>query len=136
MPATYHNYQIRVFYEDTDAGGIVYYANYLKFFERGRTEWLRALGINQSSLLEQNIGFVVSKVEMDNIASAKLDDLLNVNTEILHLKAASLVFAQKITNQKQQLLASLIVRVACIRSREAKPCGIPKAILGVFKSVS
>tara|TARA_B110000090_G_scaffold78977_1_gene89999 strand:+ start:208 stop:618 length:411 start_codon:yes stop_codon:yes gene_type:complete len=136
MPATYHNYQIRVFYEDTDAGGIVYYANYLKFFERGRTEWLRALGINQSILLEQNIGFVVLKVEMNNIASAKLDDLLNVNTEISQLKAASLVFSQKITNQKQQLLANLVVRVACIKSREAKPCGIPKTILGVFKSVS
>jgi len=131
-----HNYQIRVFYEDTDAGGIVYYANYLKFFERGRTEWLRALGINQSILLEQNIGFVVLKVEMDNIASAKLDDLLTVRTEILHLRAASLVFSQIITNQKQQLLSTLIVRVACIKSREAKPCGIPKAILGVFKSVS
>jgi len=131
-----HNYQIRVFYEDTDAGAIVYYANYLKFFERGRTEWLRELGVNQSKLLEQNIGFVVSKVEMDNIASAKLDDLLNVNTEISQLKAASLVFSQKITNQKQQLLATLIVRVACIKSHEGKPCGIPKDILGVFKSAS
>ena len=130
------NLTVRVYYEDTDAGGIVYYANYLKFFERGRTEWLRALGINQSSLLEQNIGFVVLKVEMNNIASAKLDDLLNVNTEISQLKAASLVFSQKITNQKQQLLANLVVRVACIKSREAKPCGIPKTILGVFKSVS
>lgn len=136
MSTACHNYQIRVFYEDTDAGAIVYYANYLKFFERGRTEWLRELGINQSKLLEQNVGFVVSKVEMDNIASAKLDDLLNVNTEISQLKAASLVFSQKITNQKQQLLATLIVRVACIKSHEGKPCGIPKDILGVFKSAS
>lgn len=134
MSTASHHYQIRVFYEDTDAGGIVYYANYLKFFERGRTEWLRELGINQSKLLEQNIGFVVSKVEMDNVASAKLDDLLNVNTKISHLKAASLVFSQKITNQKQQLLATLIVRVACVKSREGKPCGIPKELLGVFKS--
>ena len=131
-----HQYPVRVFYEDTDAGGIVYYANYLKFFERGRTEWLRELGINQSTLLEQNIGFVVSKVEMDNVASAKLDDLLSVNTEISHLKAASLVFSQKITNQHQQLLATLIVRVACIKSHEGKPCGIPKELLGVFKRVS
>jgi acyl-CoA thioester hydrolase len=131
-----HNYKVRVFYEDTDAGGIVYYANYLKFSERGRTQWLRELGINQSTLLEQNIGFVVSRVEMDNIASAKLDDLLNVNTVITRLKSASLVFTQQITNQKQQLLTTLVVRVACIKPRETKPCGIPKKILGVFKSVS
>jgi len=136
MPSAYHNYQIRVFYEDTDAGGIVYYANYLKFFERGRTEWLRELGINQSKLLEQNLGFVVSKVEMNNIASAKLDDLLTVKTIITCLKAASIVFSQEITNQEQQLLTTIVVRVACIKSRESKPCGIPKELLGVFKSVS
>ena len=136
MSSANHNYQIRVYYEDTDAGGIVYYANYLKFFERGRTEWLRELGINQSNLLEQNIGFVVSKVEMNNIASAKLDDLLTVKTTITRLKSASLVFSQQITNQKQQLLATVVVRVACIKSQESKPCGIPKELLGVFKSVS
>ena len=87
MPKTSQDYSVRVYYEDTDAGGIVYYANYLKFFERARTEWLRSLDISQAKFLEQNIGFVVRKVEMNNVASAKLDDLLNVNSTIVTLNA-------------------------------------------------
>ena len=134
------NYSLRVYYEDTDAGGIVYYANYLKFFERARTEWLRELGINQANFLEQNIGFVVRKVEMNNIASAKLDDLLNVNSTIVTLKRASLVFYQQITNQAQQVLCTATVRVVCVNfpsrdSHGVKPVAIPKSILGAFKRV-
>ncbi len=134
------NYSLRVYYEDTDAGGIVYYANYLKFFERARTEWLRELGINQANFLEQNIGFVVRKVEMDNVASAKLDDLLNVNSTITTLKRASLVFHQKITNQAQQVICTAKVQVACVNfqghsSQRAKPMAIPESILGAFKRV-
>ena len=129
------NFSLRVYYEDTDAGGIVYYANYLKFFERARTEWLRELGINQVSFLEQNIGFVVRKVEMDNVASAKLDDLLNVNSTITTLKRASLVFHQQITNQAQQLICTVTVRIACVNFQSAKPMAIPESILGAFKRV-
>ena len=136
MDNNFHNYQLRVYYEDTDAGGIVYYANYLKFFERARTEWLRALGINQSIYLEQNLGFVVTKVEMDNIASAKLDDLLNVKTTISELKRASLVFNQQISNQEQVLLCTIKVKVAHVNLELAKPYVIPKAILGALKRVS
>ena len=91
---------IRVYYEDTDAGGIVYYANYLKFCERARTEWLRALGISQIKFLEQSIGFVVTKVAMNNLASARLDDLLTVKTQINKLKRASIVFNQEIVNEQ------------------------------------
>jgi len=129
------NFSLRVYYEDTDAGGIVYYANYLKFFERARTEWLRELGINQVSFLEQNIGFVVRKVEMDNVASAKLDDLLNINSTITTLKRASLVFHQQITNQAQQLICTVTVRIACVNFQSAKPMAIPESILGAFKRV-
>jgi len=134
------NYSLRVYYEDTDAGGIVYYANYLKFFERARTEWLRELGINQANFLEQNIGFVVRKVEMNNIASAKLDDLLTVNSSITTLKRASLVFQQQITNQAQQVICTATVRVACVNfhsqgSQGSKPMAIPESILGAFKRV-
>lgn len=131
-----HILPIRVYYEDTDAGGIVYYANYLKFFERGRTEWLRALGINQAYFLEQNLGFVVRKVEMDNLASAKLDDLLQVTSSIATLKRASLVFHQEIRNQHEQLLCCAKVRIACVDFKENKPCAIPESILGAFKRVS
>jgi len=141
VPNISQNYSLRVYYEDTDAGGIVYYANYLKFFERARTEWLRELGINQANFLEQNIGFVVRKVEMDNVASAKLDDLLNVNSTITTLKRASLVFHQQITNQAQQVICTAIVRVACVNfqsgdSKRVKPVAIPEFILGAFKRVS
>jgi len=134
------NFSLRVYYEDTDAGGIVYYANYLKFFERARTEWLRELGINQASFLEQNIGFVVRKVEMDNIASAKLDDLLNVNSTITSLKRASLVFYQQITNQAKQVICTATVRVACVNfqshnGQTVKPVAIPESILGALKRV-
>jgi len=135
MQNTQQNFSLRVYYEDTDAGGIVYYANYLKFFERARTEWLRELGINQTKYLEQNVGFVVRKVEMDNIASAKLDDLLNVNSTITMLKRASLVFHQKITNQAQQVICTATVRVACVNFQNAKPMAIPESILGAFKRV-
>lgn len=129
-------YQLRVYYEDTDAGGIVYYANYLKFFERARTEYLRKSGINQSDYLEQNIGFVVRKVEMDNLASAKLDDLLLVTSKIRQLKGASLVFEQQITTATQVLLCTATVRIACVNLAFAKPCAIPEIILGALKRVS
>ena len=135
MPNISQNYSLRVYYEDTDAGGVVYYANYLKFFERARTEWLRELGINQVEFLEQKIGFMVRRVEMDNVASAKLDDLLNVNSTITTLKRASLVFHQQITNQAQQVICTATVRVACVNFQSAKPMAIPESILGAFKRV-
>jgi acyl-CoA thioester hydrolase len=135
MPITSQNHSLRVYYEDTDAGGIVYYANYLKFFERARTEWLREIGINQTKYLEQKIGFVVRRVEMDNVTSAKLDDLLNVNSTITSLKRASLVFHQKITNQEQQIICTATVKVACVNFQNAKPMAIPESILGAFKRV-
>jgi acyl-CoA thioester hydrolase len=133
---TTHQFAIRVYYEDTDAGGIVYYANYLKFFERARTEWLRKIGINQVVFLQQKLGFVVRKVEMDNLASAKLDDLLEVSSSIVTLKRASLVFQQQITNQAKQVLCTASIRIACVDLSQNKPCAIPELILGAFKRVS
>jgi acyl-CoA thioester hydrolase len=130
------NFSLRVYYEDTDAGGIVYYANYLKFFERARTEWLRALGINQSNFLEQNHAFVVTNVAMENIGSAKLDDYLTINTSITLLKRASIVFEQQLYNQHQTLLCKATVKVASVNLATAKPCAIPTTILGAFQRVS
>ena len=131
-----HHFPIRVYYEDTDAGGIVYYTNYLKFFERARTEWLREIGINQEMFLQQKLGFVVRKVEMDNVASAKLDDLLEVSSTIATLKRVSVVFQQQITNQAKQVLCTANIRIACVDFSQNKPCAIPKLILGAFKRVS
>ncbi|MBA6392148.1 tol-pal system-associated acyl-CoA thioesterase [Colwellia sp. BRX10-3] len=136
MSLSSYQHKVRVYYEDTDAGGIVYYANYLKFFERARTEWLRELGINQSIFLEQNIGFVVTKVAMDNKASAKLDDLLTITTTISRLKSASLVFSQQLVNQNQLTLCTAEIKVACVQLSIAKPCIIPNSILGALKRVS
>jgi len=139
MPEALENkfqFPIRVYYEDTDAGGIVYYANYLKFFERARTEWLRALDINQSIFLEQSLGFVVRRVAMDNLASARLDDLLNITTQIKQLKKASIVFQQTITNEQAQTLCTVEVAVACVNFNSNKPCAIPQNILGALKRVS
>lgn len=130
------SYQIRVFYEDTDAGGIVYFANYQKFFERARTEWLRKLGVNQQTYLEQNAGFVVRRLEMDNLASAKLDDLLTVKSRISQLKRASAVFEQEIYNQNEQLLCTTKVVVAYIDLSKAKPRAIPELLIGALKRVS
>jgi acyl-CoA thioester hydrolase len=132
MSNNVNNFRLRVYYEDTDAGGIVYYANYLKFAERARTEWLRELGIEQTSFLEQKLALVVRQVEMDNTASAKLDDLLTVTSTITEFKRASLSFEQKITNQVKQLLCTVKVRIACVNLSLAKPCAIPKDILGAF----
>lgn len=129
-------YQIRVFYEDTDAGGNVYHANYLNFCERARTQWLRKLGINQSYFLEQNCGFVVRRVEMDNMAPAKLDDLLTVTSTLSEIKRASLRFTQHITNEQQVCLCKVEVLVAYVDLQRAKPCAIPNIILGAFTGVS
>lgn len=131
-----HQFTLRVYYEDTDAGGIVYYANYLKFFERARTELLRDLGINQETFLQQKIGFVVRHVEMNNLASAKLDDELTVITKITTFKKASLVFEQHIINKTRQTLCTATVRIACVDFSQNKPCAIPESILGAFKRVS
>ena len=136
MPNIKYDYPVRVYYEDTDAGGIVYHANYLKFCERARTEWLRELNVNQSFFLEQNIGLVVRKIEMDNIASAKLDEVLIVTSWISEFKHASLVFTQQISNQKNKIICAVVVRIACVNLQLAKPCAIPEKILGALKRVS
>lgn len=136
MNSSTEQYHVRVFYEDTDAGGNVYHANYLNFCERARTEWLRTVGINQSYFLEQNCGFVVRRVEMDNMASAKLDDLLTITSTISEFKRASLRFSQQITNQHQQCLCKVESLIAYVDFNRQKPCAIPNIILGALTGVS
>lgn len=131
-----HFFKIRVYYEDTDAGGIVYYANYLKFFERARTEWLRDLGIEQDNLLEQSVGFVVKRVEMENKAPAKFNQLLSISSQLVELKRASMVFHQKIINSNSECLVSAQIRVACVDLKKMKPIPIPAFILGEISRVN
>lgn len=127
-----YTHNIRVYYEDTDAGGIVYYANYLKFLERARTEWLREMGTDQDILLERSLGFVVKRVEMDNHAPARFNELLCIESEIVELKRASLVFKQIIISPNKQRLVSALIRVACVNLSNMKPQAIPENIIGEF----
>ena len=130
-----NSHNIRVYYEDTDAGGIVYYANYLKFFERARTEWLREMGTEQDILLERSLGFVVKRVEMDNHAPARFNDLLCIESEIVELKRVSLIFKQVIISPNKQCLVSALIRVACVNLSNMKPQAISDNILGELKRV-
>jgi acyl-CoA thioester hydrolase len=105
---------VRVYYEDTDAGGIVYHAAYLRFAERGRTEFVRKLGINQQQLrIETGSGFVVTSLTIDYLKPAFLDDNLTITTEIDRIRPASVNFKQTVARESQ-IIAHLKVRVACL----------------------
>lgn len=116
---------IRIYYEDTDAGGVVYHSNYLKFFEQARTELLREKGISQHQLLEQNIGFVVRSVAIDYFIGAVLDENLTIKTHISEMKKVSMTFCQELVNDKHQVLCKALVKVACVDSIKMKPIAIP-----------
>ncbi len=130
------NFPVKVYYEDTDAGGIVYHANYLKFCERARTEFLLSLGIEQDGYLKQNIGFVVTKMNIEFKSSARLHQALMVQSEIIKLKRASIEFAQVIINEQQHVVFKANVIVACVNSESGKPLAMPSEILEVLKSAS
>lgn len=116
---------VRVYYEDTDAGGIVYYANYLKFFERARTEWLRSLGIHQQDLLStEAAAFVVRSASVEYLGAARLDDQLTLRLNIEKLGRASVQFAQQAW-RGDTLLASANVKVGCVDAATLRPRSIP-----------
>ena len=121
----------RVYYEDTDAGGVVFYANYLKFIERGRTEYLRELGFEQSiQAKEKNLVFVVKSLSADYLSPAFLDDMIEVQTSIKLINNASLIFAQKILNlEKNTVLFNAEVKVVSVLKNNLKPCAFPQEIL-------
>lgn len=124
MPHVF-TWQVRVYYEDTDAGGIVYYANYLKFFERARTEWLRASGVNQHTLAaDEGAIFVVQRASIDYQAPARLDDVLDLTLSIEKFGLASVQFLQQAT-RNGAVLASAQVKVACVDARTHRPRPLP-----------
>ncbi|CAM3907558.1 tol-pal system-associated acyl-CoA thioesterase [Rheinheimera salexigens] len=135
MSKTIFTFPVRVYYEDTDAGGIVYYANYLKFFERARTEWLRALGVEQDLLLANDVAFVVTQVVMDNYKAAKFNELLTVRSQISTLKRASMVFKQQIQNQAGAVVCSADIKIACVSLQEMKARAIPAEVTEVLQGV-
>lgn len=140
---------VRVYWEDTDAGGVVYYANYLKFLERGRTEWLRHLGWSQSILKKETGGvFVVSEIQTQYLRSAVLDDLLEVTTVAQQIGKASLTVVQSIFRydnednegelalqaKQDHLLCQATVRLGWVNSDTMSPSRIPSDILQSMRS--
>lgn len=126
---------IRVYYEDTDAGGVVFYANYLKFLERARTEWLRELGVNQSELAQtrQRL-FVVHSLDMAYRKPAKLDDLLTIHSRITRLGRASIHFAQH-AERNGERLAEGNIQICCVDAIHMKTAEIPADLRTLLESI-
>ncbi len=126
------SWPVRVYYEDTDSGGVVYYANYLKFFERARTEWLRSFGLNQDKLAqEEDLIFVVRRATLEFVRPARLDDMLEVTVEPLKIARVYIDLAQEARCATQDL-ARAELRVACLNRQNFKPVAIPQYLRGVL----
>ena len=121
---------IRIYYEDTDAGGVVYYANYLKYIERARSEMLRELGLDQDQVeKDSGVIFVVRGIIANYLNPAKFNDVIMVQTDIKMVRKASLIFSQKVMNiEKNTVLFDAEVKVVSVLTQNFKPCGIPQAI--------
>ncbi|HNT38800.1 MAG TPA: tol-pal system-associated acyl-CoA thioesterase [Rubrivivax sp.] len=124
-----HRHRVRVYWEDTDAGGVVYYANYLKFFERARTEWLRSVGIGQQALKDETgTMFVVAEARVSYRQPARLDDVVEIGLAVAEAGRASLVLVQQALRENT-LLAEARIRIGCVDSGTLRPCRIPEAVL-------
>lgn len=133
MPSVF-TWNVRVYYEDTDAGGIVFYANYLKFFERARTEWLRAAHIHQNALLQAHGAmFVVKSTSVDYHAPAKMDDVLNLTLSIEKLGQASVRFVQEAWCGGV-LLTSARVKVGCVDHATLRPRALPDEVAAKMRA--
>lgn len=127
-----HALPVRVYYEDTDAEGIVYYANYLRFMERGRTELLRAAGLTHSELLaERGLGYAIRRLEVDYKVPAVLDDLLTVRTWIDTVRGASMTMGQRIVRADVEIL-SATVEVVCLDLARHRPTRLPADLADFF----
>ncbi len=128
------NFQVRVYYEDVDIGGVVYYANYLRYFERARSEWLRSLGVNQERLAAvEGIGFVVARAEIDFKAGARLDDLLSVTVKMVEKKKTYLWLEQQARHvggpELGRVCAAARIQAACVRHSDMRPQPLPETFL-------
>ena len=127
------NWQVRVYYEDTDSGGVVYHSNYLNFMERARTEWVRHLGFEQTFLKDTlHVIFVVHSMQIAFKKSAKFNDMLTITSDIHKVGHSSLQFLQKISIN-QQTLVEAEVKLACVNALTFKPVGIPQQIKSAIK---
>jgi acyl-CoA thioester hydrolase len=134
LSATAFTHRVRVYWEDTDAGGVVFYANYLKFFERARTEWLRALGVGQQALREATGAiFVVSDTALRYLAPARLDDLLDISVEPVEVGRVSMTLQQQAWRHNAgpaapQLLCEGRIRIGCVDAATLRPRRFPDPI--------
>jgi acyl-CoA thioester hydrolase len=130
-----HQFEVRVYFEDTDTGGIVYYANYLRFIERARTELLRGLGIESSDLMRQHgIAFAVRKCTVDYLKPAVLDDILRINTDLIRVGGASLDLRQTVSRGDVQLV-SADIKLGSLDLSKGKPKPIPRDIRNTLERV-
>ena len=132
-------WQVRVYYEDTDSGGVVYYANYLRFMERARTEWMRALGFEQDRLIrEEGILFAVRSANVEFLRPAHFNDLLSISLDVVQRGRASLTFNQLIARcaDEQLPLCSGRIKIACLEAVSFRPQPIPDYILKEIPDVS
>lgn len=126
-------FPIRVYYEDTDSGGVVYYANYLKFMERARTEYLRSMGFEQDELIANDrVIFAVRSVTVDYLKPARFNQLLNVSAQLAEIGKASLLFAQRVelaSGDPLDILCTGQIKIACLDAHTLRPTAIPPRIL-------
>ena len=127
------SWPVRVYWEDTDAGGVVYHASYLRFLERARTEWLRARGVNQFALKQASgLAFLVRDMQLDFLRPALLDDELAVTVRVMQRRAASILFAQTVNRGDGMCLLRARLRVACVDTRHMRPAQIPADLLALL----
>ncbi len=131
--STPYRFQLRVYWEDTDAGGVVFYSNYLKFFERARTEWLRSFGHEQERMrTDSGVVFIVTDTTVRYLSPARLDDLLAVTVQVKHAGRAQMTIAQQAwrqASQRETLLAEGTIRIGCVDAGTFRPQRIPNSIV-------
>ena len=126
------SWPLRIYYEDTDLSGVVYHANYLRYFERARTEWVRALGLAQDRLMQsEGLAFTVADLQIRYLRPARLDDDLEVTVTVAQRRRASLLFEQQLRRQREpnEILATAQVRVACVDVRNFRPRPLPALLM-------
>lgn len=127
-----HSFSLRVYYEDTDMGGIVYHANYLRFIERARSDWVRNLGNDQNAMRDAGLIWVVQRIEADYLASAKFDDELVVETEVLKVSPARLTMGQLVKRGETELFRAQVT-VVCVAAESGRPIRLPAEIRALMR---
>lgn len=128
--------RVRIYYDDTDATGVMYHANYLRYFERARTDWLRQFGYGQEALrTEHNVAFTIVSMDIRYRLAARLDDELDVSASLVKLRRASFIFSQVMTRPNGEVMATAEARAACIRADNFTPLALPADIHQLMKGV-